>query len=41
MLPRLISIGDSFYIPTYGVLVAAAFLVGLWLAGRVRAAAPA
>jgi phosphatidylglycerol:prolipoprotein diacylglycerol transferase len=35
MLPRLITIGDSFYIPTYGVLVATAFLIGLWLAGRL------
>jgi len=30
MLPKLISIG-SFYIPTYGVLVAIGFLVGLWV----------
>ena len=34
MLPRLISIG-SFYLPTYGVLVALAFLAGLWLASRL------
>ncbi len=30
MLPKLISFG-SFYIPTYGFLVAIAFLVGLWV----------
>ncbi len=30
MLPKLISIG-SFFIPTYGVLVATAFLVALWI----------
>lgn len=35
MLPRLIQIGDTFYIPTYGVLVATAFLIGLWLAGKL------
>ncbi len=35
MFPRLITISDSFYIPTYGVLIATAFLVGLWLAGRL------
>jgi phosphatidylglycerol:prolipoprotein diacylglycerol transferase len=34
MLPRLIQIG-TFYIPTYGVLVATAFLTGLWLAGKL------
>jgi phosphatidylglycerol:prolipoprotein diacylglycerol transferase len=30
MLPKLISIG-SFYLPTYGVMVALAFLAGLWV----------
>ena len=30
MLPKLISI-DGFFIPTYGVLVATAFLVALWI----------
>ena len=30
MLPKLISIG-SFYLPTYGVMVALAFLAGLWI----------
>lgn len=34
MLPRLIQIG-SFYLPTYGVLVAAAFLTALWMAGKL------
>jgi phosphatidylglycerol:prolipoprotein diacylglycerol transferase len=34
MLPKLISAGD-FFLPTYGVLVAAAFLVALWLAARL------
>lgn len=33
MFPRLIEIG-SFSLPTYGVLVATAFLVALWLASR-------
>jgi phosphatidylglycerol:prolipoprotein diacylglycerol transferase len=34
MHPHLIEIG-GFYLPTYGVLVATAFLVGVWLAGRL------
>jgi phosphatidylglycerol:prolipoprotein diacylglycerol transferase len=34
MHPKLITIGD-FFIPTYGVLVAAAFLAALWLAARL------
>ena len=34
MYPKLISIGD-FFIPTYGVLVAIAFLVALWIASRL------
>jgi phosphatidylglycerol---prolipoprotein diacylglyceryl transferase len=34
MLPKLISIG-SFYIPTYGVLVALGFLAGLWITLRL------
>ena len=34
MHPKLISIGD-FFLPTYGVLVAAAFLTALWLAARL------
>jgi phosphatidylglycerol:prolipoprotein diacylglycerol transferase len=38
MYPKLISIG-SFYIPTYGVLVALGFLAGLWVAGRLARAA--
>ena len=33
MLPRLLHIG-SFSLPTYGVLVALAFLAALWLASR-------
>ena len=36
MFPKLISIG-SFFLPTYGLLVAAAFLCALWLAGKVGA----
>ena len=34
MYPKLISIG-SFYIPTYGVLVALGFLAGLWIVMRL------
>jgi phosphatidylglycerol:prolipoprotein diacylglycerol transferase len=34
MLPKLIQFG-TFYLPTYGVLVAAAFLVALWLTSRL------
>ncbi len=34
MYPKLISIG-SFYIPTYGVLIALAFLAGLWTTVRL------
>jgi phosphatidylglycerol:prolipoprotein diacylglycerol transferase len=34
VLPRLFSIG-SFYIPTYGVLVALGFLAGVWVATRL------
>ncbi len=34
MLPKLISIG-SFYLPTYGVLVALGFLAGLWVAVKL------
>ncbi len=34
MYPKLISIGD-FFLPTYGVLVAIAFLVALWMASRL------
>lgn len=34
MLPRLISIGD-FFIPTYGVLVSAGFLLALWMIARM------
>lgn len=33
MFPRLIQIG-SFYLPTYGVLLAIAYLVGIWLLRR-------
>lgn len=42
MLPKLISIG-KFFIPTYGVLVAAGFLLGLWITIRLarRAKLPA
>jgi len=34
MLPKLINIG-SFFIPTYGVLVALGFLAGLWITVRL------
>jgi phosphatidylglycerol:prolipoprotein diacylglycerol transferase len=34
MLPKLIQIG-SFYLPTYGLLVAVAFLTALWIAGKL------
>lgn len=34
MFPQLFHIG-SFFLPTYGVLVALAFLVALWLTGRL------
>jgi phosphatidylglycerol:prolipoprotein diacylglycerol transferase len=34
MFPHLIDIG-GFYIPTYGVLVATAFLIAVWLTGRM------
>ena len=34
MLPKLFSIG-SFSLPTYGVLVAIAFLIALWVVGRL------
>ncbi|MBI4877953.1 MAG: prolipoprotein diacylglyceryl transferase [Acidobacteria bacterium] len=34
MLPKLISIGD-FFLPTYGLLVTAGFLAGLWLLTRL------
>ena len=33
MFPRLVQIG-SFYLPTYGVLLAIAYLVGIWLLRR-------
>ncbi len=34
MFPKLFEIGD-FFVPTYGVLVAAAFLIALWIASRL------
>ncbi|MBI4903695.1 MAG: prolipoprotein diacylglyceryl transferase [Acidobacteria bacterium] len=34
MFPKLFSI-DGFFLPTYGLLVTAGFLVGLWVAGRL------
>jgi phosphatidylglycerol:prolipoprotein diacylglycerol transferase len=34
MFPKLIERGD-FFVPTYGVLLAAAFLLALWLAARL------
>ncbi len=34
MFPKLIQIGD-FFLPTYGLLVALAFLAALWMAGRL------
>jgi len=36
VFPKVISIGD-FFLPAYGVLVAAGFLVALWLASRLAA----
>jgi phosphatidylglycerol:prolipoprotein diacylglycerol transferase len=36
MLPQLIKIGD-FFLPSYGVLVTAGFLIGLWLASKLAA----
>ncbi|MCC6538329.1 MAG: prolipoprotein diacylglyceryl transferase [Bryobacterales bacterium] len=35
MFPKLISFGDNFFLPTYGLLVAAGFLVALWITGRL------
>ena len=34
MYPKLITIGD-FFIPTYGVLTAIAFLLALWVTVRL------
>jgi phosphatidylglycerol:prolipoprotein diacylglycerol transferase len=34
MLPKLFSL-DGFFLPTYGLLMAVAFLVGLWMASRL------
>ena len=34
MFPKVFSYGE-FFLPTYGVLVAAGFLIALWLAGRL------
>ena len=34
MFPKLISYGD-FFLPTYGVMVALAFLAALWIIGRL------
>jgi phosphatidylglycerol---prolipoprotein diacylglyceryl transferase len=34
MLPKLIDAG-SFYLPTYGVMVATAFLIAIWLTGKL------
>jgi phosphatidylglycerol---prolipoprotein diacylglyceryl transferase len=38
MLPKLIHFG-SFFLPTYGVLVAAAFLTALWMTSKLAKAA--
>lgn len=38
MLPKLIDTG-GFFLPTYGVLVATAFLVAIWLTGKLAAKA--
>jgi phosphatidylglycerol---prolipoprotein diacylglyceryl transferase len=35
MFPKLITIGSSFFIPTYGTLVAIGFLLGLWVTVRL------
>ncbi|MBI3683517.1 MAG: prolipoprotein diacylglyceryl transferase, partial [Acidobacteria bacterium] len=34
MFPKVFSIG-GFFLPTYGVLVTAGFLCGLWVAGKL------
>lgn len=34
MFPKLLSLGN-FFLPTYGLLVAAAFLIGLWLSQKL------
>src|SRR3982751_926017 len=34
MLPKIFSIGD-FFLPTYGVMVALAFLAALWVTSRL------
>ncbi|MEZ5399332.1 MAG: prolipoprotein diacylglyceryl transferase [Bryobacteraceae bacterium] len=35
MFPKIITISDGVFLPTYGVMVALGFLIGLWLAGRL------
>ena len=35
MLPKLIELPNGFFLPAYGVLVAAAFLVAIWMAARL------
>jgi len=35
VFPKLISIGDNFFLPTYGALVAAGFLLALWVTGKL------
>ncbi len=35
MFPKLFSVGDSFFLPTYGALLAIGFLLALWLTGKL------
>lgn len=35
MFPKLIQISDGFFLPTYGALVAAGFLLALWITGKL------
>jgi phosphatidylglycerol:prolipoprotein diacylglycerol transferase len=35
VFPKLISFGDSFFLPTYGLLVATGFLLALWITGKL------
>src|SRR5271166_6071162 len=35
MFPKLITVGNNFFIPTYSTLVAVGFLLGLWITVRL------
>jgi phosphatidylglycerol---prolipoprotein diacylglyceryl transferase len=35
VFPKLISFSDDFFLPTYGALVAAGFLLALWMTGKL------